>query len=386
MQPYHTEVGAGTFNPATFLRCLDARPWRAAYVEPSMRPTDGRYGENPYRLGHYFQYQVVIKPSPPDIQDIYLQSLVSLGIDLARHDVRFVEDNWEGPTLGAWGQGWEVWADGMEITQFTYFQQLGGFDLDPITIELTYGLERIAMYLQGVDSVYDIVWSRWDEDGTPVTITYGDVYRENERQFSRYNFEIADTEMLYRHFDEYEAEADRCLARGGPAHPRLRLRAQVQPHLQPARRARRDQRHDRTAYIARVRDLARKVAALYLRSPATASASAGTSGRARRHDGAPRRDRLRRASLQESASPWCASSRGRCRSRASCIKLLAEDRLLPAAAGDADETPRRPSSPPASRCWCRRVASPFSWTACPSGRARSSRSSAGPRADIAFDD
>ena len=165
VQPYHTEVGAGTFNPATFLRCLDARPWRAAYVEPSMRPTDGRYGENPYRLGHYYQYQVVIKPSPPDIQDVYLQSLVALGIDLREHDVRFVEDNWEGPTLGAWGQGWEVWIDGMEATQFTYFQQLGGFDLDPITVELTYGLERLAMYLQGVDSVYDLVWSRWDEDG-----------------------------------------------------------------------------------------------------------------------------------------------------------------------------------------------------------------------------
>ena len=163
VQPYHTEVGAGTFNPATFLRCLDARPWRAAYVEPSTRPTDGRYGENPFRLGHFFQYQVVIKPSPPDIQAIYLDSLVALGIDLREHDVRFVEDNWEGPTLGAWGQGWEVWIDGMEITQFTYFQQLGGFDLDPITIEITYGLERLAMYLQEVDSVYDIVWSQWEE-------------------------------------------------------------------------------------------------------------------------------------------------------------------------------------------------------------------------------
>ena len=162
VQPYHTEVGAGTFNPATFLRCLDARPWRAAYVEPSMRPADGRYGENPYRLGHYYQYQVVIKPSPDDIQDVYLRSLEALGIDLAEHDMRFVEDNWEGPTLGAWGPGWEVWVDGMEVTQFTYFQQLGGIDLDPITIEITYGLERLAMYLQGVDSVFDLVWSRWE--------------------------------------------------------------------------------------------------------------------------------------------------------------------------------------------------------------------------------
>ena len=213
VQPYHTEVGAGTFNPATFLRCLDARPWRAAYVEPSMRPADGRYGENPYRLGHYYQYQVVIKPSPADIQDVYLRSLEALGIDLAEHDVRFVEDNWEGPTLGAWGQGWEVWVDGMEATQFTYFQQLGGFDLDPITIELTYGLERLAMYLQGVDSVYDLVWSRWDEDGGEHVVTYGDVYRENEREFSTYSFEVADTEMLYRHFREHEAEALRASRR-----------------------------------------------------------------------------------------------------------------------------------------------------------------------------
>ena len=263
VQPYHTEVGAGTFNPATFLRCLDARPWRAAYVEPSMRPADGRYGENPYRVGHYFQYQVVIKPSPPDIQDIYLQSLVALGIDLAQHDVRFVEDNWEGPTLGAWGQGWEVWVDGMEITQFTYFQQLGGFDLDPITIEITYGLERIAMYLQGVDSVYDIVWSRWEEDGETVTVTYGDVYRENEREFSRYNFEIADTEMLYRHFREYEAEAERCLAEALPipAYDYV-LKCSHTFNLLDARGV--ISVTDRTAHIARVRDLARKVAASYL--------------------------------------------------------------------------------------------------------------------------
>ncbi len=276
MQPYHTEVGAGTFNPATFLRCLDGRPWRAAYVEPSMRPTDGRYGENPFRGGHYYQYQVVIKPSPADIQDIYLQSLVSLGIDLAEHDVRFVEDNWEGPTLGAWGQGWEVWADGMEITQFTYFQQLGGFDLDPITIEITYGLERIAMYLQGVDSMYDIIWSRWDEDGTPVTITYGDVYRENEREFSRYNFEVADTEMLYRHFREYEAEARRCLDERLPipAYDYV-LKCSHTFNLLDARGV--ISVTDRTAHIARVRDLARAVAALYLQV-AGDGVAAGASG------------------------------------------------------------------------------------------------------------
>jgi glycyl-tRNA synthetase alpha chain len=264
VQPYHTEVGAGTFNPATFLCCLDARPWRAAYVEPSTRPTDGRYGENPYRLGHYYQYQVVIKPSPPDIQDVYLQSLVALGIDLAEHDVRFVEDNWEGPTLGAWGLGWEVWIDGMEATQFTYFQQLGGFDLDPITVELTYGLERLAMYLQGVDSVFDIVWSQWEEaDGSLQTVTYGDVYRENEREFSTYSFEIADTDMLSKHFREYEAEAGRCLATRLPipAYDYV-LKCSHVFNMLDARGV--ISVTDRTMHIGRVRDLARKVAQLYL--------------------------------------------------------------------------------------------------------------------------
>ncbi len=280
VQPYHTEVGAGTFNPATFLRCLGSRPWRAAYVEPSMRPTDGRYGENPYRLGHYFQYQVVIKPSPPDIQDIYLASLSALGVDLRGHDVRFVEDNWEGPTLGAWGQGWEVWIDGMEATQFTYFQQLGGFDLDPITIELTYGLERIAMYLQGVDSVYDVVWSQWEEAGGELqTITYGDVYRENEREFSRYDFEVADTEVLSRHFREFAAEAERCLEARlpVPAYDHV-LKCSHTFNLLDARGV--ISVTDRTAHIARVRDLARKVARLYLDVQAerqTAREGAGTT-------------------------------------------------------------------------------------------------------------
>jgi glycyl-tRNA synthetase alpha chain len=264
VQPYHTEVGAGTFNPATFLRCLDARPWRAAYVEPSIRPTDGRYGENPYRAGHYYQYQVVIKPSPRDIQDVYLRSLVALGIDPSEHDIRFVEDNWEGPTLGAWGQGWEVWADGMEITQFTYFQQLGGFDLDPITIEITYGLERIAMYLQGVDSMYDLVWTRWtEEDGREIVVTYGDVYRDNERQFSTYNFEVSDAAVLFRHFKEYEAEAGRCLEARlpVPAYDYV-LKCSHTFNLLDARGV--ISVTDRTAYIARVRALARAVATLYL--------------------------------------------------------------------------------------------------------------------------
>jgi tetrameric-type glycyl-tRNA synthetase alpha subunit len=263
VQPYHTEVGAGTFNPATFLRCLGGRPWRAAYVEPSMRPADGRYGENPYRLGHYYQYQVVIKPSPPDIQDMYLRSLEALGIKLADHDVRFVEDNWEGPTLGAWGLGWEVWIDGMEATQFTYFQQLGGIDLDPITVELTYGLERLAMYLQGVDSVFDLVWSRWEEQGELVTVTYGDVYRENEREFSTYGFEVSDPELLQQHFRDFEAEAGRCLAARLPipAYDYV-LKCSHTFNLLDARGV--VSVTERTSYIARVRDMARRVAELYL--------------------------------------------------------------------------------------------------------------------------
>lgn len=228
-----------------------------------MRPADGRYGENPYRLGHYYQYQVVLKPSPADIQDVYLQSLEALGISLAQHDVRFVEDNWEGPTLGAWGLGWEVWVDGMEATQFTYFQQLGGVDLDPITVELTYGLERLAMYLQGVDSVFDLVWSRWAEGGEEVVVTYGDVYRENERQFSTYGFQVSDASLLQRHFREYEAEAERCLAAGlpVPAYDYV-LKCSHTFNLLDARGV--VSVTERTAYIARVRDLARKVAELYL--------------------------------------------------------------------------------------------------------------------------
>ncbi|MHB9053100.1 MAG: glycine--tRNA ligase subunit alpha [Thermoleophilia bacterium] len=256
MQPYHTEVGAGTFNPATFLRCLDDRPWRAAYVEPSIRPTDGRYGENPYRLSHYYQFQVILKPAPEDVQDIYLNSLVELGVDLAAHDVRFVEDDWEGPTLGAWGLGWEVWIDGMEATQFTYFQQVGGIDLNPVSVELTYGLERIAMYLQKKDSVFDLVWSGG--------VTYGDVYQKNEAQWSRYNFDVADTGLLFSHFADYEQECERCLAAGLPlpAYDYV-LKCSHAFNLLDSRGV--ISVTDRTGYIARVRNLARRCAEMYLK-------------------------------------------------------------------------------------------------------------------------
>ncbi len=205
-QPYDLEVGAGTLNPATLLRVLGPEPWNVAYVEPSRRPTDGRYGENPNRLQHYYQYQVILKPSPDNIQDLYLESLYALGIDPNRHDIRFVEDDWENPTVGAWGLGWEVWLDGMEITQFTYFQQAGGIDLKPVCSELTYGLERITMYLQGVDNVYNLIWT----DG----VTYGDVHHQGEVENSTYNFETADTAMLFNLFDMYEAESRRTLERG----------------------------------------------------------------------------------------------------------------------------------------------------------------------------
>ncbi|MCK4691324.1 MAG: glycine--tRNA ligase subunit alpha [Desulfuromonadales bacterium] len=200
-QPYDIEKGAGTFNPATFLRVLGPEPWNVAYVEPSRRPTDGRYGENPNRLQHYYQFQVILKPSPQNIQDLYLDSLKSFGIDPNAHDIRFVEDDWESPTLGAWGLGWEVWLDGMEITQFTYFQQCGGIDLKPISGEITYGCERIAMYLQGVDSVYDLEWTNG--------IKYGDIHHQTEVEFSHYNFKEADTAMLFQLFDMYEKECVR---------------------------------------------------------------------------------------------------------------------------------------------------------------------------------
>ncbi len=254
-QPYDLEKGAGTFNPATFLRCLGQKPWSVAYVEPSRRPADGRYGENPNRLQHYYQYQVIIKPAPSDIQQLYLSSLKAIGLDPKRHDIRFVEDDWESPTLGAWGLGWEVWIDGMEATQFTYFQQVGGIDLNPISVEITYGLERLAMYSQKKDNVYDLVWTD--------NVKYGDVHLEDEKQWSKYNFEEADTEMLKRHFSDWERDAKRLLESGLvlPAYDGV-MKCSHLFNLLDARGA--VSVTERTAYIGRVRALARKVAEQYL--------------------------------------------------------------------------------------------------------------------------
>ncbi|RLA92571.1 MAG: glycine--tRNA ligase subunit alpha [Deltaproteobacteria bacterium] len=255
-QPYDLEVGAGTFNPATFLRVLGPEPWRVAYVEPSRRPTDGRYGENPNRLQHYYQFQVILKPSPLDVQEVYLDSLRHLGIDPLEHDIRFVEDDWESPTLGAWGLGWEVWLDGMEITQFTYFQQAGGIDLDPVSVEITYGVERIAMYLQGVENVFEVIW----KEG----ITYGDIHHQGEVEFSRYNFEEADVEMLFRLFEMYEAEAKRLVDRGLvlPAYDYC-LKCSHTFNLLEARGA--ISVTERMGFILRVRDIARRCAEAYLK-------------------------------------------------------------------------------------------------------------------------
>ena len=257
VQPYDIEVGAGTMNPSTFLRALGPEPWNVAYVEPSRRPTDGRYGENPNRLQHYFQYQVVMKPNPKDIQRIYLDSLKSFGVDPLKHDVRFVEDNWESPTLGAWGLGWEVWLDGMEITQFTYFQQAGGFDCKPVSVEITYGIERIAMYLQGVDSVYDLVWIPG--------VSYGDVYHQNEVEQSTYNFEVSDSKTLFELFSRYEAEAERCLEAKLPlpAYDYC-LKCSHTFNLLDARGA--ISVTERVSYIGRVRNLARGCAVGWLES------------------------------------------------------------------------------------------------------------------------
>ena len=253
-QPYDTEVGAGTFNPATFLRCIGPEPWKAAYVEPSRRPTDGRYGENPNRLQHYFQFQVILKPSPDDILEQYLDSLRVLGIDPEVHDIRFVEDDWESPTLGAWGLGWEVWLNGMEATQFTYFQQVGGIDLPVVSGEITYGLERICMYLQGKDSVYDLDWN--------AHVTYGEVYHRNEVEQSRFNFEESNAEMLLDHFGEYEREAKRLMDLGlcAPAYD-YTLKCSHTFNLLDARGA--ISITERTGYIGRVRALASGVARLF---------------------------------------------------------------------------------------------------------------------------
>ena len=255
MQPYHTELGAGTFNPATFLRCLGPKPWKTAYVEPCIRPTDGRYGENPFRFQHYFQYQVVLKPAPENVLDLYFGSLEAVGIDLKKHDVRLVEDDWEGPTLGAWGLGWEVWCDGMEVTQFTYFQQLGGLELDLIPAEMTYGLERLAMFLQEKRSAFDLEWAPG--------VTWGDVYRENEREWSVYNFEVAPVDILTRRFEEYEAECRELVARELPlpAYDQV-LKCSHTFNLLDARGA--ISATERAAYIARVRNLARRVAEQYV--------------------------------------------------------------------------------------------------------------------------
>ncbi|MBU3079020.1 glycine--tRNA ligase subunit alpha [Sphingomonas quercus] len=249
LQPYDVEMGAGTFHPATTLRALGPKPWKAAYVQPSRRPTDGRYGENPNRLQHYYQYQVVLKPSPADMQQLYLGSLAAIGIDFARHDIRFVEDDWESPTLGAWGLGWEVWCDGMEVTQFTYFQQVGGYDCRPVTGELTYGLERLAMYIQNVDRVYDLAFN-------DAGVTYGDVFLENEKEFSAYNFEVANTETLFQWFKDAAAECQACIARGLPlpAYDQA-IKASHIFNLLQARGV--ISVAERQAYIGRVRDLAK---------------------------------------------------------------------------------------------------------------------------------
>ena len=261
LQPYDIEVGAGTFHPATALRALGPEPWRAAYVQPSRRPTDGRYGENPNRLQHYYQLQVILKPAPADSQDLYLKSLAALGIDASKHDIRFVEDDWESPTLGAWGVGWEVWLDGMEVSQFTYFQQVGGIECDPVSTELTYGLERLAMYVQGVESVYDLDYNGVAGAGR---ITYGDVFLRGEREFSAYNFERADTGILARHFEDAERECNALLNVGdeGANQPKLALPAYDQclkaSHLFNLLDARGViSVTERAAYIGRVRALAK---------------------------------------------------------------------------------------------------------------------------------
>ena len=259
LQPLDLEVGAGTFHPATFLRAIGPETWNSAYVQPCRRPTDGRYGENPNRLQHHFQFQVVLKPSPDNIQELYLGSLRELGIDSAIHDIRFVEDNWESPTLGAWGLGWEVWLNGMEVTQFTYFQQVGGIECYPVTGEITYGLERIAMYLQGVDSIFDLVWTI-NPNGDKVT--YGDVFHQNEVEMSRFNFEEADVEFLFHSFDIYERESQRLIGKGLPLPAyEMVMKASHAFNLLDARHA--ISVTERQRFILRVRSLARAVAQAY---------------------------------------------------------------------------------------------------------------------------
>jgi glycyl-tRNA synthetase alpha chain len=276
VQPYDVEMGAGTFHPATTLRALGPKPWRAAYVQPSRRPKDGRYGENPNRLQHYYQFQVIIKPSPPDLQQLYLDSLAAIGLDMALHDVRFVEDDWESPTLGAWGLGWECWCDGMEVSQFTYFQQVAGFECAPVSGELTYGLERLAMYVQGVDNVYDLNFNGRDND----KVAYGDVFLQAEQEFSRYNFEYADTEVLKRHFEDAERECRRLIELGRRADRQLLalpaydqcIKASHAFNLLDARGV--ISVTERQSYILRVRELAKACGAAWL---ATAGGGAGVA-------------------------------------------------------------------------------------------------------------
>ena len=258
LQPYDMEMGAGTFHPATVLRALGPDPWKCAYVQPCRRPTDGRYGENPNRLGAYYQYQVMLKPSPPDLQALYLGSLDAIGIDTQAHDIRFVEDDWESPTLGAWGLGWEVWCDGMEVTQFTYFQQVGGFDCRPVAGELTYGLERLAMYIQGIDNIYDLAFNA-------AGVTYGEVFLENEKQMSQWHFEVADTERLFEGFRMAAAEAQNCLDAklAIPAYEQAIKASHIFNMLQ-ARGV--ISVAERQAYIGRVRDLAKAACAAWLES------------------------------------------------------------------------------------------------------------------------
>ncbi len=261
VQPYDIPSGAGTFHSATFLKTLDPSPWSVAYVAPSRRPTDGRYGENPNRLGSYYQFQVIIQPSPDNIQELYLKSLEALGLDIKNHDIRFVEDNWESPTLGAWGLGWEVWLDGMEVTQFTYFQQVGGFECKPVAVEITYGTERLAMYLQDVDSVYDIVWNE-NEHGVT---TYGDIHKRSEYEFSQYNFEVADIDMLFRHFNDYADECKRCLEEKLPlpAYDYCLLASHTFNTLDARKAISVTQRQN---YILKVRELAKGCAEVYKES------------------------------------------------------------------------------------------------------------------------
>lgn len=258
LQPYDMEMGAGTSHPATTLRALGPKPWKAAYVQPSRRPTDGRYGENPNRLQHYYQFQVILKPSPDDIQELYLKSLAALGINALEHDIRFVEDDWENPTLGAWGLGWEVWLDGMEVSQFTYFQQVGGFDCDPVSGELTYGLERLAMYVQGVSSIYDL-------DFNGAGVKYGDVFLQAEQEFSAFNFEHANTDVLFQHFKDAEAECKHLLEQklALPAYDQM-LKAGHRFNLLDARGV--ISVTERAAYIGRVRSMARGCAEVWLES------------------------------------------------------------------------------------------------------------------------